>query len=231
VDEGIILTDRLDGYEQFFQIFPREEFIEFGLKNIISVDGAVAVNEWKTLVDRVHRQSPDLYVRDFGRNGNGNSHLSQLYKDVFGITVNYDTTNNHQPTRLIQKLTGHRKNKTIFNYQVSHVFGHTKNVFCFTAPWNIVFIPKIIDPFTGHEAKGDYVEEFSKRFRMTFFRKFEEEITEYNQEIDRIRPEIERWIELAVPDKHKRKYLKEFEEIRIEYLVRDLISPNGRIAG
>lgn len=34
----------------------------------------------------------------------------------------------------------------------------------FEAPWNICYTPKIIDPFTGHESKGDLPEEFQEYF-------------------------------------------------------------------
>lgn len=204
----------LDGYEQFFQIIPKEKFFEFGLNNIITIEESLVNSEWRELLGRIERRTQDLYVRDSGRNGRGNDYLSQLYLDVFGIRINYDPTNNNQPSALIQKLTGHRKNKTIFNYQVSHVFGRTKNVFCFTAPWNIVFVPKIVDPFTGHEAKGNSVREFTTLFQCAIVAKFGSEIDDFNQNMRRINREIEQWLELVVPEKDREKYLKEFEEIR-----------------
>lgn len=110
---------------------------------------------------------------------------------------------------------GYRKNKNIFNYQISHVFGRTKNVFCFTAPWNIVFLPKIVDPLTGHEAKGKFVEDFSRKFQSLVYDKFKAEIDEFNKRMRDIRPRITDWVEAAVPERDKEKYLKEFEEIRI----------------
>lgn len=210
-----VQTEILNGYEQFFKIFPEEDFINFGLKNIVTADTAVARSGWTELCDRIDRQSADLYVRDMGRNGNANELLGQLYSKVFNLRINYDQTNNSQPSMLIQKLTGYRKNKNIFNYQISHVFGKTKNVYCFTAPWNIVFLPKIVDPLTGHEAKGKFVEDFSKRFQSLIYDKFTAEIDEFNKRMKDIRPRITNWVEEAVPERDREKYLKEFEEIRI----------------
>ena len=170
----------IDGYKQFFELFSQDVFFNFGLNNIIPIEKNIAKSEWKKLLDKISKKSNDLYVRDFGRIGAGNQVLTKFYKELFNLNINFDQTNNNKPTQLLQNLTGYRKNKTIFNYQVCHVFGNTKNVFCFTSPWNIVFIPKIIDPFTGHESKGDYVDKFQRLFRNKVCSMFLDEITEYN---------------------------------------------------
>lgn len=208
-------TDYLDAYEQFFRIVPKETFFNFGLENIIHIETKKVSMEWDSLITKIKNKSTDLYVRNSGRNGAGNLLLTQLYSDIFGIKINYDQTNNNQPSMLLQKLTDKRKNKTIFNYQVSHIFGRTKNVFCFTAPWNIVFIPKIIDPFTGHEAKGEYVKEFKKYFEEKMYKIFINEITDFNTLMKMYKPKVFEWLNLAVPEKDRNKYLKEFEEIQI----------------
>ena len=155
----------INSYEQFFDLFPKDNFFDFGLNNIITIDFDKATIEWEELVQRVKNKSSDLYVRSSGRQGTGNDTLKALYRDVFEININIDKTNNQKPKRMLQNLTGYRVNKTIFNYQISHVYGRTKNVYCFTAPWNTIFIPKIIDPFTGHEAKGSFVNEFQLLMR------------------------------------------------------------------
>jgi hypothetical protein len=203
----------VDGYLQFFKIIPKENFFEFGINNIISIDIGKAKMEWGNLLGRIKSKSNDLFVRNSGRNGSGNQLLSELYKSVFEIDIKYDQTNNDQPSRLIQNLTGYRKNKTIRNYQVSHVFGNTKNVFCFTAPWNIVFIPKIIDPLTGHEAKGDFVEEFKDTFQKTILTKFEDQIKEYNDLMEFWHQKISSWIEKNIDTKNHNSIIKDFSKI------------------
>ena len=40
----------------------------------------------------------------------------------------------------------------------------TKNVYTFTALWNMVYLPKIIDPFIGHEAKSEIVDDNQAAF-------------------------------------------------------------------
>jgi hypothetical protein len=118
-----------------------------------------------------------------------------------GIEIKFDPTNNQQPAQLLEKNTIYKRNKNIFNYQVSHVFGNTKNVYCFTATWNIVYIPKIVDPFTGHEATGEYKDEFKKLFEKNIIRKFNSEIKEYNKIMDEIYPEIKKWVDKNIIEK------------------------------
>ena len=61
-----VRTEILNGYEQFFKIFPQEDFINFGLKNIVTADTEIARTGWKELCNRIDSRSPDLYVRDMG---------------------------------------------------------------------------------------------------------------------------------------------------------------------
>ena len=49
--------------------------------------------------------------------------------NIIDKVIEIDPTNNTKPTQLLERNTGYRKNESIFNYQVSHVFGLTKNVF------------------------------------------------------------------------------------------------------
>ena len=204
-----------DAYEQFFQILSKEIFFNFGLENIITIKKDVVSYEWKRLIKRIDKLSNDLFVRGFGKNGSGNNYVEKLYKEIFNININFDPTNNAKPSQLLQKLTDYRTNKTIYNYQISHVFGNTKNVYCFTAPWNIIFIPKIIDPFTGHEATGDYVDEFQIMFKKFIFEKFNEEIIEYNEIMKNLYPKIEVWVNQNIIEKKRESYLKDFKQIKI----------------
>lgn len=33
------------------------------------------------------------------------------------------------------------------------------------APWNIVYMPKMLDPFTGYEAQGELIDEYTDLFQ------------------------------------------------------------------
>ena len=59
-------------------------------------------------------------------------------------SVTKDSTNNAEPAKIIRELTGCSKIKNarhepIRNYQISHIFGRTKNVFAFTAPCSLEY--------------------------------------------------------------------------------------------
>lgn len=205
-----------NSYEEFFQLLPKNEFFSFGLKNILLAEKSKAHDEWKSLLQRIDQKNANLFVRSSGRNGTGNDKLAALYNDVFGLTINFDPTNNQKPTIIIQELTGHRKNVTIANYQVSHVFGRTKNVYCFAAPWNIVFIPKIIDPFTGHEAKGDFVDEFQTLFRRKVIDTFRDQINEYNDRMANYENKISDWASRNVRPNLIESIKKDFSPIAVE---------------
>ena len=66
-----------------------------------------------------------------------------------------------------------RDTGVLVNFQTSHVLsGRTHNPLLYSAVWNIVFTPKIIDPFTGDEAHGPaallFREAFINRIRARF---------------------------------------------------------------
>lgn len=204
----------IDAYQQFFELFPKSKFFKFGLQNIITVEKDRAHEEWNKLKNRIAKDTGVLFIRSSGINRCNNSLLSRMYKDVLDITVKYDAIGNSEPTKVLTNLTGYTKNKDIFNYQVAHVFGRTKNVYCFTAPWNLVFIPKIIDPLTGHEAKGDYVGEFQKLFQQKIYDVFKTEITDYNRLMKKWLPKIEKWIEKTVPAKKQKNIIGNFQPIK-----------------
>lgn len=203
----------IDSYEQFFRLIPKDRFFQFGLENIISIDPEKSRDVWDKLKHDVAGKSQQLFVRSSGRNASGNIVLKKMYKDVFDVDIKFDPTNNAKPTKLIEDCTSHKKNRTIFNYQVSHIFGQTKNVYCFTAPWNIVFIPKIIDPFTGHETMGLYVDEFKRKFQHHIYSIFKEMIDEYNVLMNEYKLKVKEWLLSNVEANDVQTYLKDFEEI------------------
>jgi hypothetical protein len=178
-----------DAYEDFFKktSISKKQFFDFGLKEIIYARSDREVEkEWNDLKRRIV-SNEQVFIRGFGRDAAGTKSYLLLYEKLFNNTnIEKDSTNNNAPTQLITRMTGYSKAKNskykpIRNFQVSHVFGRTKNVYMFTAPWNIVYIPKIVDPFTGHEAKGSMVKEFTQLFQKQTYKKFSRYIDEFNK--------------------------------------------------
>ena len=148
-----------DAYELIFEEFigkNKDKFFKFGLEqtiyaNEISIKNAS--DKWEDLKLRLSSDQP-IYIRRYGTGGR-NTHLyKDFYANVFeNEELREDPTNNSMPRKLIEELTGYmkkpRKGYTkIQNYQVSHVFGITKHALAFSAQWNIVYFPKLLDPFT-----------------------------------------------------------------------------------
>ena len=69
----------------------------------------------------------------------------------------------------------------MLTFRTLHIFGKTKNLFLFEAPWNICYTPKMIDPLTGHEAKGVWPLEYQRCFISKCFNLYKEYIEEYNE--------------------------------------------------
>jgi hypothetical protein len=177
-----------DAYERFFEslkIAP-EQFFQFGLSEIIHVPIDAAYVEWEQLKLRISNGDP-VFIRGFGRNASNSDLFTDLYGSLFGHrNILVDPTNNAAPAKLLQVLTGFSKTpkrgcERVRNYQVTHVFGRTKNPYAFTAPWNIVYLPKIIDPFTGHESTGDLTLKFQHMFREHILGLFSPMIQDFNQ--------------------------------------------------
>jgi len=179
-----------DSYESFFAngYISKQAFFEFGLKETIYAPYEKAEKEWESLKLRII-SNQSAYIRGFGRDAAGTHLFLSLYEKIFNNTnIRKDPSNNSAPAKLIRDLTGYSKTpnpkfESIRNYQISHVFGRTKNVFAFTAPWNIVYMPKLLDPFTGHEAKGQMVAEFTTLFRKQSYARFSRLIDDFNEVI------------------------------------------------
>lgn len=147
----------MDSYIKFFQNFGIDinSAFSWGIENTIFPSMDIVEKAWRELLAKI-TNNQTVYIRGYGRDAHATHLYFDFYKYLFNNEcVKKDPTNNAIPQRNIEKFTGLKRNRDIFNYQVSHIFGRTKNIFLFEAPWNIAYVPKIMDPFTGHEAKGD----------------------------------------------------------------------------
>lgn len=179
----------MDSYQKFLNYFAIEKqaLFEWGIEATIFPPVEKVIQEWEELKTKVLTNQP-VYIRGYGRDGHGTKLYKDLYKYLFGNDhVEKDPTNNAVPQKCIQRTTGLKRNADIFNYQVSHIWGRTKNVFLFGAPWNICYTPKIMDPFTGHETKGSWPEEYQKIFLDRACELYKPFVADYNKLIDDLR--------------------------------------------
>ncbi len=206
----------MDAYDRFMNDFNinRTQFFEWGIKNTIFPDVQLVDEVWKDLLNRIYNNQK-VYIRGYGRNGHGTKIYSDFYSFLLGNEhVIPDPNNNSKPKSNIEKLTGLKRNINIFNYQTAHIFGHTKNIFLFEAPWNICYVPKIMDPFTGHEAKGTYILEYQKMFKQEAHTRYKKYIKEYNSIIQ----------ELSISEKiiaYSKNLYKSLDKKQIEQFITD----------
>jgi len=179
-----------DAYKEFFDHFEIkfDDIIEFGEKDTIYPDPTNIKNYWTNLIESIENNK-EVYIRGYGRDAHGTSLYLELYRILLkNNNIKKDSTNNAKPTQLLQNITNYSKtikedngtHRKIINYQVTHIFGRTKNPFLFTAPWNILWKSKILDPFTGHESKGKNTNDYKNAFLKKSKELYHEYIDEYN---------------------------------------------------
>jgi hypothetical protein len=181
-----------DAYDKLFTKYPKDDFFRDALEEIIFIQAEKLQSNWESLKYKL-LNNEELYIRGHGRDAGGTELFLTLYKHLFNHDkIKKDPTNNLKPTQVITTLTGldktiHKdtaKRERIQNYQVSHLFGRTKNPLLFTAAWNIAYIPKYLDPFTGHETQGKYRREFQTLFNDKIFNLFQAYVNDYNDFVD-----------------------------------------------
>lgn len=197
------LRESCDSYYDFMKCFGIEpnDLFEWGMKSIIFPPDEKVKNEWDNLKDRIFNNGK-VYIRGYGRDAHGTQSYIKFYEYLFNNSnVKKDSSNNLKPTAILKRMTGHARSKDIYNYQVSHIWGKTKNIFLFEAPWNICYTPKIIDPFTGHETTGNLPEEFQHYFFEYAKNKYSKYIKDYNDIISSL--EIDKKLDEFCKEKGK----------------------------
>ena len=199
--------NELDGYKLFFEkVFPNMSdtdilnelwnFANTSLHKIEYPEAEEAWNDLKQSIDErskgINKRGNTVYVRTFGNKKDRESEelLRCFYKHVYGIDfIKIDKSNNQKPTSVLQKYTDYskknsNKKKKLVNYQISHIFGKTLNCYAFAAPWNVIYLPKILDPLTGHESKGIFTREFTKKLQKMMLENYKDMIVEYNEKME-----------------------------------------------
>ncbi len=171
-----------DSYSEFLKRFniKEKDFLEYGKESIIYVPKDIVKEEWKNLKDRIINNK-EVYIRPYGNNGKNSKIFLDFIKEVFkNSNIKIDTSRNSRPQLCLKQYTNLERGKNIQNYQVSHIFGMTKNPYMFECPWNIAYIPKLFDPFTGHESNGEWTQKFQDFYLQDVQDKFQEFIEDYN---------------------------------------------------
>lgn len=179
------------------------DLIREGLNQIIWPQTNKGLKYWdilKRFKDAQNGGTP-LYIRGYGRNNSKTYLFIDFFDRYYKLNVQPDPVSNTIPKQVIEACTGFIINKHIQNYQISHIFEErTHNPLLFTTPWMICYVPKILDPFTGHECMGyDWVR---ARFVYYVASYWINEINQYNKYHNHLLPNLKKNIKDYV------KYLK-----------------------
>ena len=212
---------RKDSYQVFLDAFniKKDDLYQWGISSTIFPELDAVADAWEGLKKRIF-SNETVYIRGYGRDAHGTQLYQNLYKALFGNdNVKKDPTNNTVPHKHIQQLTGLRRNNDVYNYQVSHIWGRTKNVFMFEAPWNICYTPKLIDPFTGHETKGVWPEEYQKMFVAYAYSRYKAFIDDYNQLVidNDIHNKITQYLQTIKPSISEREFAQFERDVYSEF--------------
>ena len=166
----------------------QKRFFEIGIESIIIASHDKLVQQWNELKGNLENNNKKLFVRGYSPDKPKRDAFITLIKYLFpNGNIDIDVRNNTNPTKIIAELTSLKKDKSagknyeiIQNYQVSHIFGRTKNPYLFNAGWNIAYIPKYLDPFTGHETVGQINSDFKEAFNIFKTKKLKYFIDDYN---------------------------------------------------
>lgn len=170
----------IDSYELLLsQYVSKEDFFKFGLEKTIYISNDKAEIEWQNLKKNISNNKT-VFIRGF-KTSAGMHMAFDFYTKVFeNKQIKKDPSNTQNPSKIIEKLTGYKKGKDLKNYQLTSIFGRSRNILAFCAPWNIVYIPSILDPLLSVDANTEIAKEFKRRFLQHSYEKFKPFIEEFN---------------------------------------------------
>ena len=171
----------IDSYEQMVpEYISKEDFFRFGVEKTIYIPDSKVKEEWTSLKKKINAGKP-VFMRGM-KNSVDNQLFFDFYKELFNNEqVKKDPSNTQNPAKVIEALTGYKKSKDLKNYQLATLFGKSKNIFAFTAPWNMAYIPNILDPLLNTEARSDLAKEFQAHFFKHNVEKFKSYVDEFNE--------------------------------------------------
>ena len=171
----------IDAYEALIpEYISKEEFFRFGLEKTIYIPDQKIKQNWDTLKENIKANKP-LFMRGV-KDAVGNQLFYEFYARVLkNQQVKKDPSNSQAPTKMMEDLSGYKKSKDLRNYQLTSIFGRSKNILCFNAPWNFVYTPNILDPLLSVDARGDLALEYQIFFKEHCYNKFRPFIQEFNE--------------------------------------------------
>lgn len=185
----------IDSYVEFINKFcdnSNKTFMEYGISKCIFCEDTKELKEhmnkiWDgkllkcRFIGNKVAKSSDNY-----KSWMENNLTYTFYNEVLKLTVSPDGSNNTEVKKMINNCEYVKKEQKILNFTISHIFGRTKNIFAFTAPWNVVYVPHMFDQLTTGKGNGQLVQIFETMLKYECIKKYRHEIKEFNKKMDDI---------------------------------------------
>ncbi len=217
-------------YRRFFdnEENTMEDLWTFTIENMVFVDNDEGIILDARVQDYLSGKQKDILIASPSSSSEQiKEHYLQLYDVLFpGTTFRFEKIENATPRKLLEVLTDVKDTDTpmevylkLRSYQVLHVFKRIHNPYAYLAPWNIIMIPKVLQPFLTYNEK--YVEpKFMTSGQRFFYEKHQEELPEFEIRIkkfiyERYKEDIDNFNEEMLVLGEKVQPF--FEEIREKY--------------
>ncbi len=178
------LKSNRDSYFNFLNYFEIDSilFFRWGIEAMIFPPMEQVDLEWRILKSRI-LNGEVVFIGGTGKGAGRIPLYIDFYNYVFGNkNVQKDTNNKIQID--LKNMTDLDRKNDINNYQVYSIWSRSRNIFLYEAPWNVCYIPNMIDLLLCPESKGDLPEEFRKYFLKYVRKKYWKYINDYNRIID-----------------------------------------------
>ncbi|GAB6466358.1 hypothetical protein bcgnr5371_27690 [Bacillus cereus] len=192
-----------DSVKEFLTNFKitEEDILKFAKESSIFVEYDKGKLSWDSIIDTI-LDGELIYVRSYGNNKDSKNLtqpqeiIKDFYKHYFGVnSICLDPDNNKIPHQWMERWTGFKKNQSIVNYKLSHIWEKNLNPYAFNAPWNLVFTSIFIDPFTGHESSGNLRNKVKGFIKGQALNVYENEIIQFNNIMDEKNHLLEEFLE------------------------------------
>ncbi len=216
-----------DAYILFFERFKisEEALLAFGREQVVLLPADAIYEHWLKLVSDIRERKP-VWVRGCGRQQSSQEIANALYAELFpGLQIKVDPTNNMRPRNRMNSLLKCHYQERFENFQTSHVWGKTKSPYAFTGMWNVVLIPKVLDPFSGHEARGPFVEQFQQMLRHLVHERYKRSIDEHNELVGPMRDRVIAWVRVQGERERERLHVSQMQFKNIAKALVDSFTP------
>lgn len=219
---------------------------DFTLENMIFIDNQEGIIFSDRVQDYLTNGEKGILLAGATNPFEEQIHYKNIYRILFpGVTFKFETIKNATPRKFLEALTGVKETDPpmqiylkLRSYQVLHIFKRVHNPYAYLAPWNIIFIPKVLAPFLTvnekyviprfltsnqkefYEKHIEELPEFEVAVKRYIYDRYQQEIDDFNEEMKVLKKKVIPYLEEVrqkegeeVYETIKKTFLREFSPI------------------